>query len=87
MLQRKLSQELIHQMIKEAVKIEKCFVCEAIPVELIGMNSTLMSQYIEFVADRLVVALGYPKIFNTPNPFVSIILITFLSNFFMKFCF
>lgn len=45
------------------------FVCEALPVELIGMNSTLMRQYIEFVADRLLVALGAAKLYNATNPF------------------
>lgn len=49
--------------------IEKEFICEALPVDLIGMNSKLMSQYIEFVADRLLVALGNPKHYNVANPF------------------
>ena len=53
----------------EAVDIEKNFVCEALPVSLIGMNSDAMSQYIEFVADQLLVDLGYAKIYNSANPF------------------
>jgi len=65
----KLTKTKVNKIIKEAVKIEKNFITKALPCELIGMNATLMSQYIEFVADRLVVQLGYPKIFNAPNPF------------------
>lgn len=65
----KLSQETIEIIIKDAVAIEKEFVTEALPVELIGMNSKLMSQYIEFVADRLIYALGYKKIYGAANPF------------------
>jgi ribonucleotide reductase beta subunit family protein with ferritin-like domain len=59
----------VNKIIKEAVKIEKNFITKALPCELIGMNANLMSQYIEFVADRLTVQLGYPKIFNASNPF------------------
>ena len=51
------------------VEIEKEFICEALPCRLIGMNANLMQQYIEFVADRLVVQLGYEKIYGTANPF------------------
>jgi ribonucleotide reductase beta subunit family protein with ferritin-like domain len=68
-LVNKLSQDKIYEIIGDAVKIEKEFVTNALPVELIGMNSKLMSQYIEFVADRLIYALGYKKLYNTPNPF------------------
>ena len=53
----------------EAVEYEKEFVCEALSVDLIGMNKELMSTYIEFCADRLLVALGAPKLFNATNPF------------------
>lgn len=56
-------------MFKEAVMIEKEFICESLPCELLGMNSELMSQYIEFVADRLLCQLGYNKIWGTTNPF------------------
>jgi ribonucleotide reductase beta subunit family protein with ferritin-like domain len=68
-LQKKLSKKRIHEIIKEAVEIEKEFITEAIPCRMIGMNSKLMIQYIEFVADRLVVQLGYDKIYNSSNPF------------------
>ena len=60
-LVRKLSSTQIYEIIKEAVEIEKVFILESIPCTLIGMNITLMCQYIEFVADRLVVQLGYDK--------------------------
>jgi len=73
MLKHKLSQSIIEEIIRAAVKIEKSFVCDAIPVALIGMNAALMSKYIEFVADRLIQALGYSKIYNVANPFVSIV--------------
>ena len=56
-------------IITEAVDIEKEFVTEALPVGLIGMNAELMSEYIHFVADRLLVALGCPKHYHTANPF------------------
>jgi len=59
----------VNRIIREAVKIEKEFITESLPCQLIGMNATLMSQYIEFVADRLVLQLGYPKIYNSQNPF------------------
>ena len=65
----RLSNELITQMIREAVEIEETFIASAIPVSLIGMNCDLMVQYVQYVTDRLVVALGYDKIFNVQNPF------------------
>lgn len=68
-LQKKLSKKRIHEIIAEAVEIEKEFILEAIPCRMIGMNSKLMSQYIEFVADRLCLQLGYDKIYNSTNPF------------------
>jgi len=71
----KISQVRIHQIIKEAVAIEKDFVCEALPCRLIGMNADSMSRYIEFCADRLAVQLGCSKIYNSNNPFVFIVLI------------
>jgi ribonucleoside-diphosphate reductase beta chain len=58
-----------HKLIREAVKIEKNFITKSLPCELIGMNAKLMSQYIEFVADRLSLQLGYPKIYSATNPF------------------
>ena len=68
-LQKKPKKAKIVEIFKEAVAIETEFICEALPCKLIGMNAKLMTQYIEFVADRLVVQLGYPKIYNSTNPF------------------
>ena len=68
-LEKKLTKKKIHEIISEAVEIEKEFICDALPCRLIGMNSTLMKQYIEFVADRLCLQLGYEKIYNAQNPF------------------
>ncbi|HMU98905.1 MAG TPA: ribonucleotide-diphosphate reductase subunit beta [Chitinophagales bacterium] len=69
MLDNKLKKEEIYAIICNAVEIEKVFVKDALPVSLIGMNADLMCQYIEFVADRLLVALNYPKVYNVSNPF------------------
>ena len=68
-IQNKLSQQEIKDIICGALQIEKEFILEALPVRLIGMNSDLMSQYLEFVTDRLLVALGVPKVYNVENPF------------------
>jgi ribonucleoside-diphosphate reductase beta chain len=65
----RLSTEKAHRLIRDAVQIEKEFITEALPCSLIGMNAARMSEYIEFVADRLLVSLGYPKAWNTANPF------------------
>ena len=65
----KLDGQRLTDIVAEAVNIEKEFICEALPVDLIGMNKGLMSQYIDFCADRLLVALGQQKHYNTPNPF------------------
>jgi ribonucleoside-diphosphate reductase beta chain len=65
----RLSKQKVHKMVREAVKIEKHFITKALPCELIGMNADLMCQYIEFVADRLMLQVGYPKIYRTANPF------------------
>jgi len=59
----------VHSIVSDAVGIEKEFVCVALPVSLIGMNADAMSVYIEFVADRLLTDLGYPKLYNAKNPF------------------
>jgi len=64
-----LSRKVVYSIIDEAVQYEKEFVCNALSVELIGMNAKLMSQYIEFVADRLLYSLGYDKLYNASNPF------------------
>jgi ribonucleoside-diphosphate reductase beta chain len=65
----RLTKQKAYKIIREAVKIEKFFITKSIPCEMIGMNAKLMSQYIEFVADRLLLQLGYPKAYNTQNPF------------------
>lgn len=85
-LRKKLTQDRVEEIVRDAVKIEKGFVCDALPVSLIGMNSDLMSQYIEFVADRLMLSLGHLKIFNTPNPFdfMEMISLEGKTNFFEK---
>jgi len=85
-LNRRMKRARIYEIIKEAVTIEKEFICEALPCRLIGMNSKLMRQYIEFVADRLVVQLGYDKIYNTSNPFdfMEMISMEGKTNFFEK---
>jgi len=80
------SETQIHTIIREAVSIEKDFICNALPCALIGMNATLMSQYIEFVADRLAVQLGARKIYKTANPFdfMDLISLEGKTNFFEK---
>ena len=85
-LNNKLEFELISHIIKEAVEIEKNFITEALPCKLIGMNASLMSQYIEYIADRLMVQLGYSKIFHSSNPFsfMELISIESKTNFFEK---
>jgi ribonucleoside-diphosphate reductase beta chain len=86
MLQNKLPQERVQTIIRDAVTIEQEFVTSALPVDLIGMNAKLMSQYIEFVADRLLVALGCSKIYNATNPFdfMEMISLQGKTNFFEK---
>ena len=81
-----MNKKRIYEIIQEAVEIEKEFICEAIPCRMIGMNNKLMTQYIEFVADRLVVQLGYDKIYNSQNPFDFMELISVESkvNFFER---
>jgi ribonucleoside-diphosphate reductase subunit M2 len=69
MLKNKIDQEDIHTIVKEAVEIENEFITVSIPCSMLGMNSTLMCDYIKYVADRLVVQLGYDKIYNVSNPF------------------
>lgn len=81
-----LDQETIHSILREAVEIEKEFICDALPCSLIGMNSKLMSEYIEFVADRLAVQLGCEKMYRTGNPFdfMELISLEGKTNFFEK---
>ena len=85
-LHKKLQKKRVYEIIQEAVEIEKEFITEAIPCRLIGMNSKLMLQYIEFVADRLCLQLGYDKIYNSSNPFDFMELISIESkvNFFER---
>ena len=68
-LVNKLSKKEVHKIIRDAVKIEKQFITKSLPCELIGMNAKMMCQYIEFVADRLLIQLGYPKAYSATNPF------------------
>jgi ribonucleotide reductase beta subunit family protein with ferritin-like domain len=85
-LERKLSEEEIHRIIGEAVEVEKGFICDALPVSLIGMNAMLMGQYIEFVADRLIKDLGYRPLYGSKNPFdwMDMISLEGKTNFFEK---
>jgi ribonucleotide reductase beta subunit family protein with ferritin-like domain len=85
-LRNSLSQTRIHEIIKDAVAIETEFITEAIPCRMIGMNAVLMTQYIEFVADRLCMQLGYAKIYKSNNPFDFMELISVESkvNFFER---
>lgn len=85
-IQNQLPEQKVHTMFKEAVKIEVKFATDAIPVKLIGMNADLMGQYVEFVADRLLVQLGYNKLFNSSNPFdfMDMISLQGKTNFFEK---
>jgi ribonucleoside-diphosphate reductase beta chain len=85
-IQNKLPQQQVIDIITNAVAIEKEFVTDALPVKLIGMNAELMCQYIEFVADRLLVALGCPKLYNATNPFdfMELISLQGKTNFFEK---
>jgi ribonucleoside-diphosphate reductase beta chain len=86
MLNNKISQADVRSIIIEAVELEKEFVTDAIPVSLIGMNSQLMNQYIEFVADRLLLSLGNSKVYGTVNPFpwMEMISLQGKTNFFEK---
>tara|TARA_B100001964_G_scaffold245681_1_gene334750 strand:+ start:4676 stop:5650 length:975 start_codon:yes stop_codon:yes gene_type:complete len=82
----KLNQTEIEQIIREAVDIEKEFITKSLPCNLIGMNSDLMIEYIEFVADRLIVQFGYKRIYNSKNPFpfMEMISLEGKTNFFEK---
>jgi ribonucleoside-diphosphate reductase subunit M2 len=85
-LVRKIPKTKIHELIKEAVSIETEFICEALPCRLIGMNSKMMTQYIQFVADRLCLQLGYDKIYDVANPFdfMELISLEGKTNFFER---
>jgi len=83
---KKPKRSKVVEIIKEAVEIEKEFITEALSCKLIGMNATLMKQYIEFVADRIIVQLGFSKIYKTENPFdfMEMISLEGKTNFFEK---
>ena len=85
-IKNKLSEEKVHEIVSEAVSIEKEFITESLPCNLIGMNSELMKQYIEFVADRLLSQLSHNKLYNTKNPFdfMEMISLRGKTNFFEK---
>ena len=85
-LMKKMNKARIHEIIKEAVEIETEFICEALPCRLIGMNSQMMTQYIQFVADRLCVQLGYDKIYDVTNcfPWMELISLESKSNMFER---
>ena len=85
-LENKLSEDEVHRLIHEAVEVERGFVCDALPVSLIRMNSDLMGQYIEFVADRLLSDLGYKPLYRSKNPFgwMDMISLEGKTNFFEK---
>jgi len=86
LLKHKLEDDMVHDIIRGAVAAEKEFICEALPCALIGMNSSQMTEYIQFVADRLLTALGHPKLYNTANPFdwMELISLQGKTNFFEK---
>jgi ribonucleoside-diphosphate reductase subunit M2 len=86
MLQNKLPEDVVHSIIAGAVEVERHFICEALSCDLIGMNSDLMTRYIEFVADRLLTALGHSKLFGATNPFdwMELISLQGKTNFFEK---
>lgn len=85
-LENKLKKNKVQEIIQEAVEIETEFICDALPCRLIGMNSMMMTQYIQFVADRLSVQLGYDKIYNVANSFdfMDMISLESKTNFFEK---
>jgi ribonucleoside-diphosphate reductase beta chain len=85
-LKNKLPQKVVHDIIRNAVECEKEFICDSLPVHLIGMNSDLMKQYIEFIADRLLYSLGCDKIYHSQNPFdwMELISLEGKTNFFER---
>merc|ERR1719436_2289016 len=86
MLENRLPEDVVHGIVLGAVEVERRFICEALSCDLIGMNSELMNRYIEFVADRLLIALGYSKVFGATNPFdwMELISLQGKTNFFEK---
>jgi len=86
MLQNKLPEDVVHDIVRGAVDVERRFICEALSCDLIGMNSELMTRYIEFCADRLLTALGHSKLYGATNPFdwMELISLQGKTNFFEK---
>jgi len=84
MLKNKLPADTVYTIMQEAIEMEKEFICHSFPCELLGMNAKLMSEYIEFVADRLLVQLGYEKRYfaRNPFPFMNRISLDLKENFF-----
>jgi ribonucleotide reductase beta subunit family protein with ferritin-like domain len=85
-LQNKLPDAVVHDIVRGAVDCERKFITEALSCDLIGMNNELMTRYIEFVADRLLTAIGHPKLFHATNPFdwMELISLQGKTNFFEK---
>jgi len=85
-LQNRLPEDVVHDIVRGAVEVERKFICEALSCDLIGMNNELMTRYIEFVADRLLTALGHSKLFHATNPFdwMELISLQGKTNFFEK---
>jgi len=85
-LVNKLPDDVVHDMVRGAVEIEKDFICDALSCDLIGMNGELMTTYIKFVADRLLTSLGHPKLYDVKNPFdwMELISLQGKTNFFEK---
>jgi len=86
MMEHRLPEDVVHNIVRGAVEAERHFICEALSCDLIGMNSELMTKYIEFVADRLLTALGHSKLFGSSNPFdwMELISLQGKTNFFEK---
>ena len=85
-LQNTLPEDVVHNIVRGAVDAERHFICEALSCDLIGMNNDMMTRYIEFVADRLLLALGHSKIFHAANPFdwMELISLQGKTNFFER---
>jgi len=85
-LQHRLPEDVVHDIIRGAVRVERLFITEALSCDLIGMNNELMTRYIEFVADRLLTALGHSKLYGASNPFdwMELISLQGKTNFFEK---
>merc|ERR1711953_830577 len=86
MLENTLPDDVAHSIVRGAVEVERRFICDALSCDLIGMNNEMMTRYIEFVADRLLTALGHPKLYNASNPFdwMELISLQGKTNFFEK---